>query len=280
MIDTHAHLTFRKFDHDREAVIERAFAAGNVAIIDVGIDPDSSRGALRIAEGHERIFFGAGIHPHDAERFPVSALDELVDLFVSEKVVAVGETGLDHYRDYAPHDLQESLFRAHIDLALRHRLPLIVHSRAAESRVVDILTEMGAKEVGGVLHCYAGDADVARRAAEIGFYFGFGGSVIRGKGRYRKLIPQLPRDRILLETDCPFLAPAPKSSRRNEPAFLAEILPVIASFIGLTESELHALTDANAASLFRLPSSVGSTARRPVAHEDQTPDGPPAGDTG
>ncbi len=253
MIDTHTHLSHSQFDRDRDEVIDRAGAAGVEFVIDVGIDPATSRAAAGLARRHDRIYASIGIHPHDAGRHPLADLSSLEPLLASERVVAVGETGLDFFRDYAPRDLQEALFRSHIEVALRHRLPLIVHSRGAEGLVVSILDEMGAGDVGGVLHCYAGDADGVSRGSAIGFYFGFGGSITRSRSKYRSLLPEVPRDRLLLETDCPYLAPAPKTSRRNEPAFLNEVLPVMAELLGLPEAGVRARTDANARRLFRLP---------------------------
>jgi TatD DNase family protein len=253
MIDTHAHLSTSPFDGDRDEVIARAFAVGVAVIVEVGIDLDLSRSAVDLARRHERIAASVGIHPHDAGRHDVADVDSLDALLAAGRCVAVGETGLDFFRDYAPRDRQEALFRRHIELARRHDLPLIVHSRGAEARVVEILEETDARAVGGVLHCYGGPADLVPRAVEAGFYFGFGGSVTRSRGRHAELLPRVPIDRCLLETDCPYLAPAPKTSRRNEPAFLCEVVPVMSELMGVPERRLVETTDANARRLFHLP---------------------------
>lgn len=251
MIDTHAHLSVSAFDADRDAVLARALEA-NRHVVEIAIAPDTAKKAVALAEANERVSAAVGIHPHEAGRQDVSDLEALIPLYDSPVVVAVGETGLDFYRDYAPHDRQETLFRRHIAIARDQGLPLVLHSRGAEREVVDILRDERAHAIGGVLHCYGGPAELIPEILELGFYLGFGGAVTRSKGRYRRMLEDVPLDRVLLETDCPYLAPAPGTSRRNEPAFLVEVLPVMASFMGVEATELDAASDANAAHLFNL----------------------------
>ena len=252
MIDTHAHLSSTDFDADRDDVVARAFAAGTHRIVEVGIEVRSSRAAVELARRHEAVSAAVGIHPHEAGRQTIDHLASLEPLLADPTVVAIGETGLDFYRDYAPHDRQEALFRRHIALALEHDLPLVVHSRGAEERVLEILEETGADRVGGVLHCYGGPVDLVPRVAALGFDLGFGGAVTRSRGRYRAMLPVVPRERMLLETDCPYLAPAPRTSRRNEPAFLVEVLPVMAGILAMDPGDLERVTDANARRRFRI----------------------------
>jgi TatD DNase family protein len=257
MIDTHAHLSSTTFDPDREAVIARAFEAGLSHVVEVGIEPRSSAWALALAERvPDRIVATCGIHPHEAGRHDIDDVDALAPHLDHRRVVAVGETGLDFYRDYAPRDRQMAIFRRQVELALEHELPLVLHSRGAEETVLDVLEEMDAGEVGGVLHCYGGPPELVPRILALGFHLGFGGAVTRSKGRYRRILALVPLDRILLETDCPYLAPAPGVSRRNEPAFVTEVPPVMASLMDVPEETLVAATDANAARLFGLSPAV------------------------
>jgi TatD DNase family protein len=253
MIDTHAHLSSTAFDPDREEVLDRAFAAGLSHIVEVGIEPRSSVWAIALAERlADRFVATCGIHPHEAGRHALADVDALARHLANRRVVAVGETGLDFYRDYAPRDRQMAIFRRHVELALEHELPLVLHSRGAEETVLDVLEELGAERVGGVLHCYGGPPELVPRILALGFHLGFGGSVTRNEGRYRRILQLVPLDRILLETDCPYLAPAPGVSRRNEPAFLSEVPPVMAALMDVPETVLVTAADANAARLFAL----------------------------
>lgn len=253
MIDTHAHLSSTTFDPDREEVLARAFGAGLSHIVEVGIEPRSSAWAVALAERiPDRIVATCGIHPHEAGRHTVEDVNALSRHLVNRRVVAVGETGLDFYRDYAPRDRQMALFRRQVELALEQELPLVLHSRGAEETVLDVLEEMGAGQVGGVLHCYGGPPELVPRILALGFHLGFGGAVTRSKGRYRRILALVPLDRLILETDCPYLAPAPGVSRRNEPAFVVEVPPVMAQLMDVPESQLVAATDANAMRLFGL----------------------------
>jgi len=252
MIDTHAHLSSKSFDADREEVLGRARAAGVTHIVEVGITPTSSHAAVRLAIAHPEVSAAVGIHPHEAGNHVPDDLEELASHLESGAAVAVGETGLDFYRDYAPHDRQRALFEAHIELALAVDRPLVVHSRGAEEEIVGMLERLGRGRVRGVLHCYGGPAELVPRITALGFYLGFGGAVTRSPGRHRRLLPAIPHERLLLETDCPYLAPAPETSRRNEPAFLREALPMMASMIGIEAGELESLSDENARRAFGL----------------------------
>ena len=249
MIDTHAHLSVSAFDADRDAVVARALEA-NRHVVEIAIAPDTARKAVALAEANERISASVGIHPHEAGRQTIDDLEPLMPLYDNPVVVAVGETGLDFYRDYAPHDRQETLFRRQIGVARERGLPLVLHSRGAEREVIDILREEKAQAIGGVLHCYGGPMELIPEILDLGFYIGFGGSVTRSKGRYRKMLKDVPVESVLLETDCPYLAPAPETSRRNEPAFLAEVIPLMASFMGIEAAVLDEASDRNAAALF------------------------------
>lgn len=250
LVDTHAHLSFPKFEKDLNDVIARAQDAGVSHIVDVGTHLETSRKAIALSESVDGIFASVGFHPADSEKATSQALSQLPDLLKLKKVVAVGETGLDFFRDYAPRDVQEHSFRAHIQLAKDSGLPLIIHSRAAEGYVLDVLEDEGAQDVGGVLHCFAGDARQAKRAVDLNFYLGFGGIVTFKNSAALAVALSVPLERLLLETDCPFLAPVPVRGKRNEPAFVRHVAECLSSH-GNFEQLCRQTTD-NAMALFGL----------------------------
>jgi TatD DNase family protein len=177
-------------------------------------------------------------------------LEEVRSCLTRPKVVAVGETGLDFFRDYAPHDLQETLFRKHIVFAAEFGLPLIIHSRGAEDRVIDILNESGAGDVGGVLHCFGGNVEQVARALDVGFYLGFGGTVTFKKSTSLEVARSVPVDRLIFETDCPYLAPVPFRGKRNEPAYVRNIAEFLVDAWGVSLVDLAQQTTDNASRLF------------------------------
>lgn len=228
LIDTHAHLSFPQFEGDLSEVLERARQAGVTRIVNVGTQLASSRAAIDLAERETGVFASVGFHPADSAKADAISLGELEILLKHPKVVAVGETGLDFYRDYAPRDVQEDAFRAHIRLAREAGLPLIIHSRAAEARVLEVLAEEGASDVGGVLHCFDGSLDQAHRAVNLNFHLGFGGMVTYKNSASLKVALCVPSRRLLLETDSPFLSPVPVRGKRNEPAHVRHVAECLA----------------------------------------------------
>jgi TatD DNase family protein len=253
LVDTHAHLSFPQFESDLEAVIANASEAGVLRIVNVGTDLEMSRRAVSLADRHEDVYATAGFHPHDVERATPVGLTALAELLDHAKVVAVGETGLDFYRDYAPRALQEEVFRHQIALARDRGLPLVVHSRGAEARVAEILEAEGASEVGGVLHCFGGGLEEARMGLALGFHLGFGGTVTFKNSTSLGLALEMPAERVLLETDCPYLAPDPHRGWRNEPAYLAFVARRLAAAKGEVLERLGERTSRNAHRLFGLP---------------------------
>ena len=252
LVDTHAHLSFPQLLKERKDVIARSIEAGVIRIVDVGTNLDMSRAAVEGAHKYPSVYASAGFHPHDSEVADEAGMKVVQDLLREERVVAVGETGLDFYRDYAPHDLQESLFRGHVELALETGLPLILHSRGAEDRVIEILDETGAGRVGGVLHCFGGTTRQAIAAIEIGFHVGLGGTVTFKNSGSMEVALGIPRDRLVLETDCPYLAPVPHRGKRNEPAYVYDIASSIAERAETTVDAIAGETTRNAERLFKL----------------------------
>jgi TatD DNase family protein len=250
VIDTHAHLD--AFDAEAPAALARARAAGVGRVVAVGSGVSSCRATLALAAAEEDVFAALGLHPHQAGEVGANDLAELEELLAHPRAVAVGETGLDHYRDYAPREQQRQLFRAQAELAARIGKALVVHSRAADAETADVLAELdGATPV--VLHCFSSPGLLAP-ALERGWYVSFAGNVTYpNAGDLRAAAARVPSDRLLAETDSPYLAPQPVRGRRNEPANVVHTLAALAEVRGVDRGELEAGIDENAAAVFGLP---------------------------
>ncbi len=248
MIDTHAHLDACADAPER--LLERALEAGVERVIAIGSGLESCRTALALAERHRGVFAALGIHPHQAGGEESGRLDELRDLLSSERAVAIGETGLDFYRDYAPHDAQRRLLEGQLELAGELGKPVVIHCRAAETETARALEGLG---VPVVLHCFSAPA-LLPVARERGYYVSFAGNVTYGSAdELRAAAAAVEPDRILVETDCPYLSPAPRRGRPNEPANVVHTLRAVAAARGELAEELAARIDANAAAVFALP---------------------------
>ena len=260
LIDTHAHLDLPQFEADRDAVIERAQAAGVKVIVNAGADLESSRRAVALAEQHPGVYAGVGVHPHDAKTLDGEVLAALRELARQPKVVAVGEIGLDFYRNLSPQDVQRRAFQAQLAWAARLGKPVIVHDREAHAEVLKALTSWAAGLMRsplagrvGVLHSFSGDLSMAEQAIELGFYISISGPVTyQNARRLAEIVQALPLDRLLVETDCPYLTPHPHRGKRNEPAYVRLVAEKIAAIKGLTLDEVAATTTANARRLFEL----------------------------
>ena len=249
--DTHAHLDFPDYAEDLEAVVERATAAGITRIVTIGTTLEGSARAVAIAERFPSVFAAVGVHPGHMDESPDEIRPMLRDLARHPKVVAIGETGLDFYRDWAPVDKQYEKFEMQIELAKRVRKPLIIHSRSAGSKCITMLTSKGAETVGGVFHCFAENAEFAKRLWEIGFYVSFPGLLTFKKAEeVRAICAAIPLEQILVETDAPFLAPEPHRGKRCEPAFVAETAKRLAAIKGLSLEEVAEITTQNTLKLF------------------------------
>jgi TatD DNase family protein len=253
LVDTHAHLTDRRFDLDRDAVLGRARAAGVGAIVVVGYDLASSRAAVALAGRMPWLWATVGIHPHDARLATPAEVAELARLAGHPKVLAIGECGLDYYRDLSPRDVQERLFVAQLELAAQCNLPVVVHSRAAMAETLEILARHPLA-AGGVLHCFDGTVADARRAVELGLYLSCAGPLTyRRDQTLAQALAAVPLDRLVVETDCPYLSPRGHRGERNEPAHVRIIAADLARCRRLDEATLARATTANAAALFRTP---------------------------
>jgi TatD DNase family protein len=238
-IDSHAHLDMADFDPDRGEVLRRAWEQGLAAVITIGIDLESSRKAVALAGQEDRVWATVGLHPHEAGAYDPRQVTEIKSLARNEKVVAVGEVGLDFFRNYAPHPRQKECLRAMIALAREVSLPLVIHDREAHEEVMTILEEEKAGEVGGVFHCFSGDWALARRCLDLHFLLSVTGALTYKRGSVlEEVVRRAPLDTLLLETDAPFLTPQPLRGRRNEPALLRHTAARMAEIRGMALEEL------------------------------------------
>jgi len=252
LIDSHCHIDMPQFDHDREAVVARARESGVAdMLIAGGVDAeDGHRRALRVAEQFG-VPVSAGIHPHEARLAIEAIYDELRGLARDKRIVAIGEIGLDFHYDHSPRDVQREVFRRQIRLARDVGLPVIIHTREADGESAAILEEEGAREIGGVIHCFTGGEELARRALALGFYISFSGIVAFPRSETIQAVARtVPEDRLLVETDSPFLAPPPHRGQRNEPAFVVEVARKVAGLRGTTVEAVGASARRNFERLF------------------------------
>jgi len=251
LVDTHAHLDFSAFDADREAVIARAAAAGVRWIVNPGADLESSRRAVRLAQQHEGVYAAVGVHPHEAQACTPATLAELRRLARQPKVVAIGEIGLDYYRDLSPRPAQRQAFRQQLELAAEVGLPVLIHDREAHEDILAILSESRPR---GILHAFSGDLRMAQRVIALGLYIAVGGPITYQNARVLPaLLPALPADRLVLETDCPYLTPHPYRGQRNEPAYLRLVAERLAELRGVSFAEMARQTTENARRALGIP---------------------------
>ena len=258
LIDSHCHIDGEQFHQDRDEAVVRAHDAGLVAMLNVGTgDPhlgDIER-AVEVAERYERVFAAVGVHPHDAKLYDDRAENALIDLInSSNKVLAWGEIGLDYYYDHSPRDLQREVFRRQIRKAKVLELPIIVHSRDADDDTIGILSEEYSGLAGnGIMHCFGGSPETAERLLGLGFLISFAGNVTFKKAdNLRDAARVVPRDKLLVETDCPFLTPVPLRGKRNEPSFVVHTAGFLAEFYGTSLEELAEQTTRNFLDFFKL----------------------------
>jgi len=262
LVDTHAHLDFSQFDADRGEVLERANHSGVTQVVTVGYDLESSRQALALAREHEGVKACVGVHPHEAGKVDPGFLSELEELSQAPEVVGIGEIGLDYYRDRSPRATQREVFKQQLELAARLNKPVVVHDREAHSDVMSTIREWATGLVTadedsrgplGVMHCFSGDQRMAEELFKLGFYVSLAGPVTYAKAdRLQALVGRLPLERLMVETDCPFLPPVPYRGQRNEPAHVRLVAEKIAEIKGLSLAEVATVTTANAGRLFRL----------------------------
>lgn len=254
LIDSHCHLDVPQFDADRDEALARAFDAGVRQILVPGIAVEDMPRVLKLAEAQPHIFVGVGVHPHEAHTWTDDTADKLRQWARHDKVVAIGEIGLDHYYPEPPRDVQHHAMTQQVRLAAELGKPVIVHDRDAHGETLALLQAELDPQAGGVMHCFSGSLEFARACIKAGMLISFSGSVtFKNAHNLQEAAQHLPLDKILIETDSPYLAPIPYRGKRNEPAYVAQVAHKIAELQGLDVEEVARVTTANARRLFRLP---------------------------
>jgi len=247
--DSHCHLQDRKFSNDLERVINSAKGAGVKSIIVPGWDVNSSKYAMEIAEKYEEINATIGVHPHDAKIYNDNIEKEIINLIKKEKVVGIGEIGLDFYRDLSPRDIQREVFKKQLKIAEDENLPVVIHTRNSLDEAIDIVKDFKVK---GVFHAFTKEARIAKRIIDMGFYVGIGGVVTFKNSRLSNKIKYIPVENILLETDAPYIAPEPIRGKRNEPAYIVHVLEKIAKVKSMSIEQVAEVTFNNSKKLFKI----------------------------
>lgn len=272
LVDSHAHLDSARYDEDRDDLLARAWQAGVRTVLSIGIGdgPDTMHRALDLSRAYSgkpetpRILASAGVHPHEAQLADKTALEKLDHLLQQPEVIACGEIGLDYYYDHSPREIQKTVFRQQMEIAAARKKPIIIHCRPSDNSTnawddtLDLLeAEWAAKGLGGILHCFTGEWEHARRAMDCGFLISFAGNLTFPKAQpIRDVAAQVPIDRVLVETDAPFLAPVPNRGKRNEPAWVAGVAEKLAEIREVTVEEMAARTTENFHRFFSMAASV------------------------
>lgn len=252
LLDTHAHIDAEAFDNDREEVIQRAREVGIGKIVNVGFNREMIESTLKLIEKHSTIYGAVGWHPVDAVDMTAADLKWIESLCSHKKIVAIGETGLDYHWDRSPREIQQKVFREQIALAKKVSLPLIIHNREAHQDVVDILKEEQASQVGGIMHCYSGSWEIAKECLDMNFYISFGGPItFKNAKQPKEVLAKVPLNRLLIETDSPYLAPHPYRGKRNEPSYIQKIAAAAAEIKNISYDELIDITSENAHRCFQ-----------------------------
>lgn len=259
LFDSHCHLTDERLIDEAEQVVARAREAGVARMVTIGADPADMEAAVELASRLDGVWASVGVHPHVADRAGADVFDRIVELAGREEVVALGETGLDYYYDNAPRDAQRRAFARHLELGAELELPVVVHSRSADEDTAAMLREAG-RSVRGVLHCFAGGRELLEAALDAGWFVSFSGLVTFKNYEGEALVRAVPAERLLIETDSPYLAPVPKRGRRNEPAYVRHVAEGVARLRGERFEVVAETTARNAACFYALPESPTTVA--------------------
>ena len=250
MIDSHAHYDDEAFDSDREELLTSVFESGIRKVINVGASMESCRTTLALSEAYESIYAALGVHPSDTAQLTETDMEWLKEKSALEKVVAIGEIGLDYYWDEPDREIQKKWFQRQLDLAKEVKLPVVIHSREAAADTIDILKKYNG-DLTGVIHCYSYTKESAREFLEMGYSFGIGGVLtFKNAKKLKEAVSYIPMDRILLETDCPYLAPEPNRGKRNSSLYIPYVVQVMAQLKGISEEEVIRITSENTERLF------------------------------
>lgn len=253
LFDTHAHYDDERFNKDRYEVIESVHQKGVSYILNASSDMKSIKLSLELAQKYPYVYAAIGIHPHCATEITDEILASLYELSSNKKVVAIGEIGLDYHYDFSPREIQKKVFSKQINIAKELSLPIIIHNRESHEDVLNIIVKEKAKDIGGVFHCYSGSAEMAREVLNNNFYISVGGPVtFKNAKKVLEVTKYIPKDRLLVETDCPYLTPEPFRGKRNDSGYLRYIIEKVAEIKGMTFEEIAEITAKNAIRLFRL----------------------------
>ncbi len=248
IFDSHAHYNDEQFDIDRDSLLASLPEAGIVGIINCGTDVNSSLASIKMAERYPFVYAACGYHPESALEFNEDRLSEIEKMLSHEKCVAVGEIGLEYHYDFVPKDIQKYVFKKHLELAVKYDMPVIVHDREAHADTMDLLKKYNPK---GVLHCYSGSVEMAKEVLKMGMYIGLGGAVtFKNAVKPVEVAQMIPFDRLLLETDCPYMAPVPMRGKRNNSAYISYVAEKIAEIKNISAQELLDITSENTKRLF------------------------------
>ncbi len=252
-IDSHAHLDLPEFKKDMDDVIKRAKESGIENIITIGIGIKECQAAIKIADAYSFIYASIGIHPHNAKSLDLKALDFLEENAKNKKVVALGEMGLDFFRNHSSREDQIRAFRAQLDLAKSIKLPVVIHDRDAHAETLSMLEEEKNGLNGGVIHCFSGDSEMAFKCIDMGFYISIPGTVtFKNAKKQHEVVKKIPIEKLIIETDCPFLAPVPYRGKRNEPLYVTHVAEAISRIKNMPVEEVARITTANSKKLFSL----------------------------
>ncbi len=257
MIDSHCHLDFDQFDGRRDEVLEAARTAGVHTVVNIGVDLASSIKSVQLAEQYDMVYASVGVHPHDARTLDDETRDRLEELIGHDKVIAVGEIGLDYYRDLSPRKVQRAAFRRQLELAVEHGLPVVIHTRKALDEAVEIMRDYAPRLAGGVFHCFEGDTDSVDGVFDLGLIISVGGVVTFKNSQMSRVAAAVPLEKMILETDAPFLTPVPFRGKTNSPAHVRYVYEKVAELKGIPVTEVERVVDRTCRKLFRLVETFG-----------------------
>lgn len=252
MIDSHCHLDFKQYRGRQDEIIKNALAAGVHTMVNVGVDLQSSINSVEMAHKYDSIYATVGVHPHDATTYSDEVEEELLRLMEDRKVVAVGEIGLDFFRDFSPRNVQRKVFRRQLEIAVDRQLPVVIHTRASFRETSEIVREFSSRLAGGIFHCFPGTLAEAHKLINLGFKVSFGGKITRPGDESAKVAAEAPIEHILLETDSPYLTPVPVREKINQPANVRYIRDRLAELKNISIEEVETITDRNSQKFYRL----------------------------
>ena len=252
MIDSHCHLYIKNSPEQQEQLIKEAAADGISKIINIGIDIETSQLSLELAEKYDSLYCTVGIHPHDAKKLNEQSIEKLRQLAAHHKVVAIGEIGLDFYRNLSPRPLQYAAFEKQLELAVQLKKPIVIHTREALEETIEVVKKYAADLVGGVFHCFPGNAAEAERVIELGFSVSFGGVMTFKNAEMAEVASQVPLEKIILETDSPYLTPLPFRGKQNRPTYVKYVYQKLAELKNLPVADIVSIIDRNCIKLFKL----------------------------